>query len=73
MSISKIKCFILLIYLAQAMKKITSSGTFNALIDVLREGDDEQKTAVIQPLCNLVLNDGILLTLYNDNNHYTLH
>jgi hypothetical protein len=40
------------------MKKIVSSGTFVALIEVLKEGDDDQKAAVVQPLCNLVLNDG---------------
>ena len=39
------------------MRKITSSGTFAGLIEVLKDGDDDQKAAVVQPLCNLVLND----------------
>lgn len=41
-----------------ARKKIVSSGTFEALIEILKDGDEEQKSAVTQPLCNLVLNEG---------------
>jgi len=44
--------------LPAAMRKISSSGTFAALVEVLKDGEDEQKFAVIQPLCNLVLGDG---------------
>lgn len=47
----------------EAQKELVRSGTFKSLIALLNDSSNEVRGAILQPLCNLVL-DGTQRSVY---------